>query len=560
MRVPRFTLAFLAASAALAPQAASAQDRPPPALDRVDPGQPDRQERAEEPIERAAPPRPAAPVEVPVARVNAAPADTRILVGAIMFSGLEVLQPADFADIVAAHVGRELDRTALSDLAGRVAARARARGYVFASAVIDPQRVETGVLTVRVDEGRIDRIDVQGDASQAVEAALAPLADGRPATLAEVERRLLLAGDLPGIRVRASRFVRDGNQGVLQVRVDADRLSGRVVFENDGSRPIGPEQLRLDVDMAALAVAGDALAVTYVTTPFDFGELHYGRARYAVRVDSSGTELGLVGTISATDPGAYLRERDLEGRSWFAGVTLLQPLWRRRDASLWFESELGLRDLRQYRGGALARHDRILAMRVGLYGHVELVGGRLRANASLSRGLAGLNATRLGDPLASRDDAPADFTTLTLWADYIRDLGSDFSIRVAGRSQLSSEPLLLAEEVGLGGGAFLRGYNYNERSGDQGAMAMGELRWNWQQPLGGLVRRSQLYAFADGGRVTNLEGGRGSGSLASSGGGVRTFIGNGLGADFEIAVPLSGPRYDTGDADPRFNVRIAKTF
>lgn len=60
--------------------------------------------------------------------------------------------------------------------------------------------------------------------------------------------------------------------------------------------------------------------------------------------------------------------------------------------------------------------------------------------------------------------------------------------------------------------------------------------------------------------MTNLADGRGSGSLASGGGGVRTRITQGMSADFELAVPFSGPRYDTGDADPRFNFRLAKSF
>ena len=75
-----------------------------------------------------------------------------------------------------------------------------------------------------------------------------------------------------------------------------------------------------------------------------------------------------------------------------------------------------------------------------------------------------------------------------------------------------------------------------------------------------MLRRAELYAFADGGVVGNLEDGRGSGSLASSGGGIRTDLTRNLDLDLELAFPLTGPRYDTDDKSPRFNVAVTQSF
>lgn len=528
-------------------------------LDRVDPGQTDRQQRAEEAVRPDAPRKPSIEVDAPTNPLPAA-GPAPVMVGAIAITGLQVLAPDAFAAVVADTVGRPLDREQLTDLVDRIVATARARGFVFASATIAPQRIAAGVLTIRVDEGRIDSIRNTGDSRPAVDAILEKLVTGRPVTLAEVERAMLIAGDMAGVRIRNARYVREGDAGILVVAVDSDRIRGRAVLENDGSRPVGPEQLRIDVEAVSLLFSDDALAMTYLTAPFQPGELQYGRVRYARRVNSAGTEIGLVATLSSTEPGSYLAGRGIEGRSWYVGATTLHPLWRRRDASLWLEGEFGVRTLRQLRETMLARHDRVVAMRVGLYGNAAWAGGRLRVNATLSRGLDLFDATRRGDPLASRRDAEVDFTTLTTWADWVRPLGGSFSMRLATRTQLSSAPLLISEEIGLGGGAFLRGYNFNERSGDQGTMAMGELRYDLAKPLNAAVRRVQLYGFVDGGVLTNLRGGRGGGSLASGGGGLRTVILRGLTADAEIAVPFSGARYDTGTEAPRFNFRVVKTF
>jgi hemolysin activation/secretion protein len=504
--------------------------------------------------------KPATPVGIELERPAAVPESARtVLVGAIVLRGLGTLAPVDFADIVATRVGRTLTPTELSELATAIVERARSRGLVFASAWISAQQLENGVLTIDLDEGRIDEIRFDGPEQAAVRAALMPLMDGQPVRVGELERRLLIAGDIDGVWIRSSRFLRERGKGVLLVSVTSDRVSGRATLANEGTKPIGPEQLTLKVDFNALLASDDSLTLTWSSTAFQPSELQFGRVRYEKRISRSGTELAVTASGSVADPGAYLHPLGLRSRSWYVGATLLQPLWRRRSASLWFEGELGVRNLMQWRGDRQVRDDRIVAARGTLYGYTYIAGGRLRVSTTLSQGLDILDATKAGDLLASRDNADGSFTSLSAWTDWSRDLGGDISVRLAMLSQLSSQPLLIAEEIGLGGTGFLRGYDWSERSGDQGVMGMAELRYLIDRPLG-LARRAQLYAFVDAGRVNNIDGGFGSGALASAGGGIRTDVTRTFGANLEVAMPLSGPRYDISDDAPKVNFKLLKSF
>jgi hemolysin activation/secretion protein len=196
---------------------------------------------------------------------------------------------------------------------------------------------------------------------------------------------------------------------------------------------------------------------------------------------------------------------------------------------------------------------------VGLYGFGPVAGGTLQGRATITQGLDILGATALGDPLASRGDAPPDFTTLSWWLNWRRGLAARVSLSLAASGQFSTEPLLIGENFALGGNAFLRGYDFAQRIGDQGIAGVGELRYDWPDALGTL-RRLQLYAFADGGTVTNLADGRGSGTLASSGAGFRADVTRSLAFDLEIAVPLTEDRYDTDDRSPRINLRVSQSF
>lgn len=523
------------------------------ALDRAQPAAA-REERVPAEVNR-----PPEPVRVDVEAPPSVSGSSRTLIGAVVLRGLESLKPADFADTLANWVGRTVTPSELAELATAVAERARGRGLVFASAWISAQQLENGILVVRVDEGRIDEIRFDGPEHAGVRAALTPLINRQPVRVGELERRLLVAGDIDGVWIRSSRFVRERGKGVLVVKLSRDRISGRAMLTNDGTKPIGPEQMTLEVDFNALLASDDALTLTWSETVFQPDELQFGRIRYQKRIGRGGTEVAITASGSVAKPGAYLRPFEIRSSSWYVGASILKPLWRRRSTSLWFEGELGMRNLLQWRAGRHVRDDRVVAARGTLSGYTEVAGGRLRVSTTLSQGLGILDATKTGDPLASRRDADGTFTSLSAWADWSRNLAGDLSVRVAMLSQLSSRPLLTAEEIGLGGTGFLRGYDWSERSGDQGAMGMAELRYRIDRPLG-LGKRAQVYAFVDAGRVSNLEGGYGSGALASVGGGVRTDLTWSLGANLEVAVPLSGPRYETGDRTPRINLKLSKSF
>jgi hemolysin activation/secretion protein len=133
------------------------------------------------------------------------------------------------------------------------------------------------------------------------------------------------------------------------------------------------------------------------------------------------------------------------------------------------------------------------------------------------------------------------------------------SLSLAASGQFSSDPLLIGENFVLGGNAFLRGYDFAQAVGDQGIAGVGELRYDWPRALGA-VEHLQLYAFADSGTVSNLAGGRGNDTLASSGAGLRADVTRYLDLDLEVAVPLTGPRYDTDDKTPRINLRVSQSF
>ena len=535
----------------LAGQGLAAQD----ALDRTNPAQQVERERPMVEVEEA--------IRIEIQPVLEMPASTGegagIAVGAIVIDGLEALDRSDFAAVIEPYAGRTLDRAELRRLTDAIANLARQRGYILATAWIPGQAIEGGMLRVRVDEGAIDAIRIEGADNPAIRRQLERLLAIRPLTLAALQREVLLADDISGVWIRKTRFERDGGRRILVVDARRQDFGGAALLATDGTKPVGPVRARIDLDANGLISPRDEVDLSFSTTPIDSDELAFFSARYSVVVNGAGTSIGAFGSYSRTEPGAYLASRELLGESWQGGVRMRHPLLRAQRRSLWLEASAEVQDLRQDSFGTLARHDRIALARLGFYGFGPLAGGTLQGRATVSQGLDIFGATALGDPLASRRDAGPGFTTLAWWLNWRRALAARVSLSLAASGQLSSDPLLIGENFALGGNAFLRGYDFAQAIGDQGIAGVGELRYDWPKALGA-VQHLQLYAFADGGMVSNLAGGGGDETLASSGAGLRADVTRNLDFDLEVAVPLTDPRYDTGDRTPRINVRVSQSF
>lgn len=546
MRTVSITIAGLTIACAAVP--ASAQST----LDRVDPARVEDRTLEKIPDERDA--------VVPL--IDNAPVrdiyDSAFTIGAIDITGIQTMSRADFADIVEDHIGRTLTSSELAELVERLAARARER-YPLASAAIEPQTMRAGVLRVRIDEGRIDSIRLDGPENRAVLAALKPLASGTPITREQLERRLLVAGDIDGVSLGEARIVREDGLNILLVEIDYRSFRAQVTLDNDSTKPIGPLELFGSARFNGLLSDDDTLQVFALGTVPDIGELTFARLRYGKRINPSGTEIIATGSYARSAPGAYLESLDIEGESWLASIGLLHPLWRSRRTSIWIDAAFSHREVKQDRADALVRKDRLTVARTGIYGYSQILGGRLRVNASLSQGLDLLGATEIGDPLSSREDADGTFTTVTVFADWTKTIIGDFSLNLALRTQLSSQPLLISEEIGIGGASFVRGYDYSERTGDQGTMAYGELNYEWDREIGPLDGL-EIYGFLDGGKVTNFDDGFGSGTLFSTGAGLRADVDRRTDAGLEVAVPLSGERFDTDDKSPNVRFSITRHF
>lgn len=517
--------ALLAASAW--PSLAAAQSSP----DRTDPTL----------VDEARPPRPDARPKAKSPTVTSPAADPvtsgTVRVEVVRLDGLQALSERDFVEAIAPWLNVSLDPQDQARLLRAIVEVARARGYPLTTVMIERQADTGGELRVTIDEGRIAGVRFSGQRHALVAEILGKLADGMPVTRARLERALRLAETLPGVRIRKVSVAQEGALNVLVADMTVDKIAGDVAIDNWGTSQIGPVIASATAAARGVIRPGDEATLTLTTVPLDPKEYVSVGGRYALPLDANGTRVALSGSVGVSRGSGSASNAAFDGVGTRVGVSVTHPLILRRTSRLNGTLGLSLRDTETMQNGIVVRNDRVTLLTGQLDGYTLVGSGYLSGRIQLVHGPGWFNATREGDPLASRRDGSSRFTKIELRTALDGKLAGPLSFALDAEAQFASRPLLLGDEFGIGGATFGRGYDYREASGDNALAGSAELRLN----LAGLklpLARAQIYAYGDAAHVWDLRGGDTPDSLFSAGGGLRASVTRNLGLGLEVGVPI----------------------
>lgn len=513
-----------------------------------------------------------APLAIPAPQPGAAPAaDTlRFTLSAIRFEGNTVISDQALQALAAPYLGHDIALAQVNELADKVTALYRDRGFILSRAVVPAQQVDHGALTIRIIEGSIDKVELRGDAggaTGALQAHGARITAQHPLTADVLERELLLAGDLPGLELRnvltPSRTVTGAADLAL---VASERpVDGYVALDNRGSRYLGPYELMAGVFFNDPLRTGGRLGLNGVITPDQGPDLAYGAVSYDQPLTAEGLRLFTSASFTETRPGSVLRALDTRGKALNLGTSLSYPLVRSRDFNVTVSGSLGYRNVRSDNDAVSPLFsDHVRTVDAGLFANLlDNWGGYSSLSLSLSRGLDLFDATTSASPARSHANASGIFTRASFEASHTQPLFDRISLLVAGAGQTAfGSSLLASEQYALGGYAFNRAFDASEVTGDSAIAGRAELRWDAIERFRA-VSGITPYGFYEGGQVWQshaLPGEAGSESLFSGGAGLRFAIAERLSADVEWAKPIGHDVAAAGNRASRFFFSVVTNF
>jgi hemolysin activation/secretion protein len=174
------------------------------------------------------------------------PEAVRFMVREIRFTPSEILSAEELEAVARDFRGRELNLADLQQIAARVNELYRRKGVVTAQAVIPPQDVSDGVVLIRLIEGRLGRIRIDGNEStnegyvvDRLDLKLAEVLDLRRLEAALV--RFNRTNDAQ-LRVELKPGERFATTDLRVVMVEPPRHDLRVTLDNLGSMATGRER------------------------------------------------------------------------------------------------------------------------------------------------------------------------------------------------------------------------------------------------------------------------------------------------------------------------------
>jgi hemolysin activation/secretion protein len=491
---------------------------------------------------RPAPRRPAPPqIQQPAPpTVPEALKGLRVTLHEIRFDGASAIPLQRLNAGARRYLGREITGAEIFELAQALTVLYRSEGYLLSQVIVPPQTLSDGRLTLRVIEGYIANVHVEGDAS--VRAILVELGErikaSRPLHGGVLERYLLIANDLAGMQLRS---VLTPSQTVgaadLTLIASVKKVEGYVSLDNYGSKYLGPGQLNASIAANRL-LGNDQLRFSGTTT--GNGELGYGQLAYTNMLSAEGLRLLASVSQAHTRPGDVLEPFEVRGRADTYILSAGYPLWRTRNGSVLGRAVLDARNVDSDVLGVRVIEDRIRALRLGLtWLGLDRFDGSSALDLEFSQGLGG---TKEDDPLKSRVGADAKSTRVVIDYERFQPFGSNYGLTIGFAGQWTDEPLLASEQYALGGRRFGRAYEPAELVGDR-ALAF-RIEPTYIGRAGAWLRVYQLYGFYDGGRVSDDSAAAGadrSRSLASAGFGTRLSLAGNISATLEAAWPLTRP-------------------
>ncbi len=425
--------------------------------------------------------------------------------------------------------GKRVSGAALFAAASQLEAAYARAGYLLVRVSLPPQTIQDGhPLKLVVTRGYVESVDISAIPERVrarVEKMLAPLVGRNDITRRDIERQLLLAGDIPGLHLRST--LKAGTQpGSTIITVDGrhDAVSATVSIDNGLSDRMGTWSAGLGVNFNSLLGLGEVVYAQLAGYPgLDDDSIFESDPRnrqmvagVTVPIGLGSNWLGLEYVDSRTHPTAvtaytlpdhFQRLSAKFGHHWVRSRSANLSTVISLDAS----DEVQQLDLLGSRTDFT--EDKTRVVRLSQQGDVYLGNGdHLSGSATLSVGLDALGAREgtVALPL-SRDGADPDFAKLSVEARFQHAFGQDFGhVSLAAKAQTSfGEPLVASEQLGIGGQSWLSAYDSGAITGDSAIAARIEWafpqnmsrRFGWQNSLGMAI---EPYLFAAGG-VVSLE-------------------------------------------------------
>ena len=253
--------------------------------------------------------------------------ETRIAIKSIVTGESEILSVEEIRQITATYEGKEHTISDLFEMVDKLNDLYRSKGFITAKALLPPQKVEAGVVRIRLVEGRVGNVLVEGNeyTRESFFLSKVSLKKGDLVRLDVLEKDLLYFNVVNDVRVRATLKPgqHPGETDLLLKAEEPPNYEVSILADNAGTETVGRERIGLRLADFSLFGYRDPLTLTgYVsegTRTFSAG--------YSFPVNALGTRISAGYGLNRVDiQSGPFADLDVGGDSYSYNFTLNHPL------------------------------------------------------------------------------------------------------------------------------------------------------------------------------------------------------------------------------------------
>lgn len=435
-------------------------------------------------------------------------------------------------------------------------------GYLTVYVSVPEQKVDKGVVVLKVTEGVIERTRVTGakyTLPSRIRDEAPSTAEGQVPYFPEMQRELAAVSRAPGVRVTPTLEPgRMPGTTVLELKVtDTPPLTAWIDFNNGHSANTSSTRLAGGVNYSNLFQRAHTLSLQYQTAPTNPSEASAVSASYVMPLADYQRFLSFYAVHSTSDiatSAVNVGDQTLFGNNDIFGMRYILPLRARTDVMQQLILGVDYKNSRQEVNG-ISTPLRYWTLNANYGLGLEDTGGNWQLGAGAVLGIRG-PGTGEASFVERRDSSHNGFAVLKLNAQRLQNLPRGWTLMGTANAQLADQALINNEQFSAGGAGSVRGYLQSEAAGDQGAFVNLELRAPlWSPSFLPWVKSVQPYVFYDAAylRVNDpLPVEIASYTLDSVGLGLYVQMRRAFSLSLSLAQALSdGPRNDLSTSPPQ---------
>jgi len=413
---------------------------------------------------------------------------------AINFIGNTQYTKEILSALLADYIEKSHNLKALNELTNIITNHYRNNGFAFSRALLAPQDITDGVLTIEIIEGRYGNIKVIGDQNYVDQAELflKKLKKGNIIQIANLTRVSLILENQPGFKTKP--LLKPGQKegtGDLEVSIERDKLySGTTSLNNYGNYYTGSNLYNLNLNINHPFLFGDQLKLNMVYTEED---MWLGGVNYNLPLGISGLRAKVGYVESSYVLGQEFAAAKLSGTGKTISAGLRYPLILSKKNNLSIENIYNHKIMNSLNNITETKNTTTSDSLNSIFNfstYDQLMGGgTIYGSFTYTYGKLTLpNSLRATDSTTAKTEG--HFDKFILRMNRIQKIRGKFTLFANISAQLAANNLNSSEKFSIGGPNEVRAYPAGEAYGDEGVLSTIELRYSANS-------KTSLYAFYD---------------------------------------------------------------